>query len=142
MLTSTRARRDFLCFSAASAFASCLPAASAAKLPNATLDASNARVTHEPFGDLAIYFEGATEQIGSMTAGSVRLKPGMSPHPPHTHAEEEFMLIIAGTGEILVEGKINKVAPGAMMYCAGGKLHGITNTGTEPLFFYFYKWKV
>jgi hypothetical protein len=28
-----------------------------------------------------------------MTAGSLRLKPGMEPHPPHTHPEEEFMLI-------------------------------------------------
>ena len=136
------ARRDLFRFSAAMALASRLPAASAAKLPNATLDAPNARITHEPFGDLAIYFEGATDQIGSMTAGSLRLKPGMSPHPPHTHPEEEFMVITEGTGEILVEGKTTKVAPGTMMYCAGGKLHGITNTGKEPLLFYYYKWKV
>jgi hypothetical protein len=77
-------------FSAATALASRLPATSAVKLPNATRDASNARVTDEPFGDLAIYFEGATGQISSMTAGSLRLKPGMSPHPPHTHPEENL----------------------------------------------------
>lgn len=127
---------------AAAAFASRLPAAAGAKIPNATLDASGARISHEPFGDLSIYFEGPTDQIGSMTAGSLRLKPGMSPHPPHTHPEEEFMVITEGTGEILVEGKTAQVAPGSMMYCAGGKLHGITNTGKEPLLFYYYKWKV
>ena len=99
-------------------------------------------MTHEPFGDLAIYFTGPTDQVGSMTAGSLRLKPGMSPHPPHQHPEEEFMVIAEGHGEILVDGKTTKVGPGSMMYSAGGKQHGIVNTGKEPLLFYFYKWKV
>jgi quercetin dioxygenase-like cupin family protein len=138
------ARRDLLRLTGAAAlgFASRLHGATDAKLPNMTLDASQARVTHEPFGDLAIYFSGPTDQIGSMTAGSLRLKPGMSPHPPHTHPEEEFMVITEGTGEITVDGKATKAAPGTMMYCAGGKLHGIVNTGKEPLLFYFYKWRV
>ncbi len=135
-------RRDFFRFAAGFALASSLPTFAGGKIPNGTLDASAARITHEPFGDLAVYFEGATDQIGSMTAGSLRLKPGMSPHPPHTHPEEEFMVITEGTGEILVEGKTTKVGPGTMMYCAAGKLHGIVNTASEPLLFYYYKWKV
>ena len=76
-----------------------------------------------------------------MTAGSLLLKSGMSPHPPHQHPEEEFMVITQGTGEISVEGKVTQVGPGSMMYCAGGHLHGIVNTGPTPLLFYFYKWK-
>jgi len=116
--------------------------ADAARLSNVTLAPNQAQVTHEAFGDLAIYFNGPTGQIGSMTAGSLRLKPGMSPHPPHTHPEEEFMVITEGTGEITVEGKMTKVAPGSMMFCAAGTLHGVVNTGRQPLLFYFYKWKV
>lgn len=115
--------------------------AMAASLPNATIDEKQARVTHEPFGDLRIYFEGSTDQIRSMTAGSLRLKPGMSPHPPHQHPEEEFMVITEGTGEISLDGKITGVSSGSMMYCAAGRLHGITNTGKNPLLFYFYKWR-
>lgn len=110
-------------------------------LPNAVTDESKAKVTHEPFGDLRIFFDGPTEQLKAMTAGSLRLKPGMSPHPPHQHPEEEFMLITEGTGDMTVDGKNFKVAPGSMMYCAAGKLHGIVNTGKAPLLFYFYKWK-
>jgi mannose-6-phosphate isomerase-like protein (cupin superfamily) len=115
--------------------------ASAAKIPNETKDAAKAKVTKEAFGDLCIYWEGATDQIKSMTAGSLRLKAGMSPHPPHTHAEEEFMVITEGTGDITVEGKVTKVGPGTMMYCAANKLHGIVNTGKTALLFYFYKWR-
>lgn len=114
--------------------------AAAEKIPTTTLDAAKARLTRESFGDLRIYFTGATDQINSMTAGSLLLKPGMSPHPPHTHPEEEFMVITEGTGEISLEGKIMKVGPGAMMYCAANRLHGIVNTGGKPLLFYFYKW--
>src|SRR5216683_270691 len=80
--------------------------------------------------------------LNPMTAGSLRLKPGMSPHAPHQHPEEEFMVITEGAGEISIDGKVTKVSPGSMMYCAAGTLHGIVNTGKDALLFYFYKWKV
>lgn len=112
-----------------------------AKLPDATMDEKAAKLTREPFGDLRIYFDGPTDQLKTVTCGSLRLKAGMTPHVPHKHPEEEFMIVTEGTGEISMEGKITKVAPGAIMYCAAGKLHGIVNTGKTPLLFYFIKWK-
>lgn len=115
--------------------------AGAANLPDAVRTDGNAKLTREPFGDLRIYFDGPTDQLKSMTAGSLRLKAGASPHEPHRHPEEEFLLVTEGTGEISIEGNITKVTPGAMMYCAGNKLHGIVNTGKIPMLFYFYKWQ-
>jgi mannose-6-phosphate isomerase-like protein (cupin superfamily) len=115
--------------------------ASGQKLPDTTRGAAQAKLTREPFGDLRIYFEGPTDQLRSMTAGSLRLNPGATPHPPHTHEEEEFMVITEGSGELMVDGKTSKVGAGGMMYCAAGKPHGIVNTGKTPLLFYFYKWK-
>jgi mannose-6-phosphate isomerase-like protein (cupin superfamily) len=111
-----------------------------AALPDGTLDESRAKLTREPFGDLRIYYTGRTEQLRSMTAGSLRLKPGMTPHPPHQHPEEEFMVVTEGTGEIEVEGRKTRVGPGTMMYCGANRMHGIVNTGKTPLLFYFYKW--
>ena len=117
------------------------PLAAAAKLPDVTRTAAEAQATQEPFGELRVYFDGPTDQLISMTAGSLRLKPGMSPHPPHQHDEEEIMVITEGTGEISIEGKVSKVGPGTMMYCSANKPHGIVNTGKSYLFFYYYKWK-
>jgi mannose-6-phosphate isomerase-like protein (cupin superfamily) len=111
------------------------------KLPDATIGEAAAKISKAPFGDLRIYFDGPTDQLKSMTAGSLLLKAGQSPHPPHQHPEEEFMVVTEGTGEISIDGKITKVGPGAMMYCGANKLHGIVNTGKKPLLFYFYKWK-
>jgi len=67
--------------------------AAGGKITNAVLGAKEARLQREKFGDLRVYFEGATGQLKSLTAGSLDLKPGMSPHAPHQHAEEEIMLI-------------------------------------------------
>ena len=118
-----------------------VPAAVAAKLPDATRSAGEAKVTKEPFGELRIYFDGPTDYLKQMTAGSLRLNAGASPHPPHTHPEEEFMVITEGSGEIVVDGKTTKVSAGSMMYCAANKSHGIVNTGKTPLMFFFYKWR-
>jgi quercetin dioxygenase-like cupin family protein len=128
-------RRDLLLLPLAAA------AARGAKLPDLTLPAAKARLIREPFGDHRVYFEGSTGQLKAMTAGSLLLKPGASPHPPHTHDEEEFILIAEGSGEISIDGKPSPAAAGAIMYCAAGKLHGITNTGKTLLLFYYFKWK-
>ena len=133
-------RRDLLQMTAA------LPAAFALsgavpKLPNSIQDVKGAKLTREPFGDLRIYFDGPTDQLKSMNAGSLLLKAGMSPHPPHQHPEEEFMVVTEGTGEMTIEGKMTRVGPGSMLYVGGNKLHGVLNTGKTPLLFYFYKWQ-
>ena len=50
------------------------------------------------------------------------------------------MIVSEGTGEIVCGDKTTQVGPGAIMYCAGNVLHGITNTGKIPLTFYWSKW--
>src|SRR5688572_15526791 len=96
-----------------------MPLAAAPKLPNVAIDEAKAKLTREPFGDLRIYFDGPTDQLKAMTAGSLRLNAGATPHPPHQHPEEEFMVITEGTGELVVDGRTKKVGPGSMMYSAG-----------------------
>src|SRR5450631_3142853 len=96
-------RRDMFQLAALSA----MPAfAGVPKLPNSVMDMSAAKLQKEKFGDLRIYYDGPTDQLKSMTAGSLLLSAGMSPHPPHKHPEEEFMVVTQGSGEISVEGKM------------------------------------
>ena len=90
-----------------------------APLPNTVVDMTNSAQLFENGQPLKIYFNGPTNQLKSMTAGNLLLDPGLSPHLPHQHPEEEVMLITQGTGEILVDGAIYRVGPGSMMYCAG-----------------------
>ena len=134
-------RRDLLKLASLGTIAQWGVAGAANKLPNSVLNLDQSKLEKQPFGDLRTYYDGPTGQLKSMTAGSLLLKAGMSPHAPHEHPEEEIMVVSEGSGEISVEGKVTKVGPGSMMYCAANCLHGIVNTGKTPLLFYFYKWR-
>jgi mannose-6-phosphate isomerase-like protein (cupin superfamily) len=72
--------------------------------------------------------------------GRFVLDPGKTPHAPHTHAEEEVMIVDSGSGEIFCDGKTTLVGPGSVMFTTPNAPHGITNTGDKPLVFYFVKW--
>jgi mannose-6-phosphate isomerase-like protein (cupin superfamily) len=87
-----------------------------------------------------VHYNGPTDMLSGMCTGMAVLDPGASPHPPHRHPEEEFLMVASGTGEIECDGKTTQVGPGDIMYSAGDVLHGITNTGPVPMTFYWSKW--
>jgi mannose-6-phosphate isomerase-like protein (cupin superfamily) len=91
-------------------------------------------------GKLGIYLAGDTPESSKFVTGRLVLDAGKTPHPPHTHAEEEIMIIEQGTGEIDIDGKITHVGPGSVMYTTPNVPHGIVNTGKTPIVFYFIKW--
>ena len=109
--------------------------ASAAFLPGQVKHAA------QPYGETWQYFAGPAAEFSLLTASAIRLKPGMAPHPPHPHPEPEIMLVTERTGRLTLEGKATAVGPGAMAYCERNCEHGIVNTGTTPLTYYFWKWK-
>ena len=113
----------------------------AAKLPDGVVDL-NAIQASQPVDGCRVFthYNGPTDQLSGLCAGMAVLDPGSTPHPPHRHPEEEFLIIASGDGEIECAGKTTKVGPGAVMYCAGNTEHGITNTGKVPLTFYWSKW--
>ena len=111
-----------------------------AALPDEVRDSAAAEALKHPFGEQQVYFQGPTDQLKFFEGGNLRLAAGMEPHAPHKHPEEEIMLVTEGYGEISVEGKISKVGPGSMMYCAADKLHGVRAGKSESLLFYYFKW--
>ena len=110
------------------------------KLPDGVIDLQALTGEYVNGCRVFVHYNGPTDQLSGMCTGMVVLDPGATPHPPHRHAEEEFMIVSEGTGEIECDGKTTQVGPGAIMYCAGNVLHGITNTGKVPLTFYWSKW--
>lgn len=110
------------------------------KLPDGVLGIDDVTPELTPGCRVFVHYNGPTDQLSGMCTGMVVLDPGATPHPPHRHPEEEFLIISEGTGEIECDGKITPAGPGAIMYCAGNVLHGITNTGKVPMTFYWSKW--
>ena len=57
------------------------------------------------------------------------LSPGHSPHPPHTHVEEEILIVLQGEADILIaEARIRMVLVWSV--CAPVRLSTIPPTST------------
>jgi quercetin dioxygenase-like cupin family protein len=64
---------------------------------------------------------------------NVEIAPGGSVGR-HTHPGDEISYVVAGEGEILMEGKPPlKIKPGDGFVVSGGTKHDAHNTGTQPL---------
>lgn len=64
------------------------------------------------------------------------LYPGMSPHRPHRHPNEELIIIRQGTVETLSNGQWIRVGPGSVIFNGSNQLHGFKNVGTEPAIYH------
>jgi quercetin dioxygenase-like cupin family protein len=73
-----------------------------------------------------------TELRDALAATAV-LKLGQQTHPPHQHAEEEFLVVTEGSGEWHLAAKDFPAAKGDAIYAEPWVVHGIRDSGTTPL---------
>ena len=102
--------------------------------------AEDAVPTRGEWGEWRRYFRGDTHGTTDLVVLAVTLKPGQAPHPPHRHAEEEFMILAEGTGAWTLDGKELPARKGDVLYAAPWAMHGLKNTGDAPLTYYMVKW--
>jgi uncharacterized cupin superfamily protein len=70
------------------------------------------------------------------------LNPGERSHPPHTHPEEEVLIVKAGTVETLQNGVPSRLGPGSIIFQASNEPHNIRNAGTTPATYHVIQWRV
>jgi quercetin dioxygenase-like cupin family protein len=58
------------------------------------------------------------------------LNPGNMSHPPHIHPQEEFIILKEGTLDASINGKVERVEPGSILFFASNDRHNVTNVGT------------
>jgi mannose-6-phosphate isomerase-like protein (cupin superfamily) len=109
-------------------------------LVSALVRVEDAVPTRGEWGEWRRYFRGDTHGTKDMVVLVVTLKPGQAPHPPHRHAEEEFMILAEGTGTWHLDGKDLPARKGDVVYAAPWTMHGLKNTGEAPLTYYMVKW--
>jgi len=73
--------------------------------------------------------EGQTATGDYLEVHETVLEPGGAPHPAHHHDGEEMFLVIHGTLQITIAGKISQMGPGSMVFVASNEEHGIHNAG-------------
>ncbi|USQ94801.1 cupin domain-containing protein [Caulobacter sp. RL271] len=69
------------------------------------------------------------------------LKPGLSSHAPHTHPNEELVIIREGEVEVLSDGVWKKVGPGGVVFNASNSPHALRNVGPGNAVYHVINWK-
>lgn len=92
------------------------------------------------WGTLYTYFNRETYGTRDGLAAVAVIRPGWEIHPPHQHAEEEYLMVVEGSGTWHLNGQERSAKLGDMLYAAPWDVHGIKNTGNTPLRFVVWKW--
>ena len=70
------------------------------------------------------------------------LEPGKAAHPPHTHTDqEELMIIREGLLKVTIAGKSKILAAGSVAYALPGDEHAAINAGKGKAAYYIVKYK-
>lgn len=69
------------------------------------------------------------------------LNAGLPSHPPHTHAQEEIILLMKGDATMAINNKDYEISPGSLVFLASGDLHGIRNSGKGQCEYFAFQWK-
>lgn len=64
------------------------------------------------------------------------LKEGEKSHDPHTHIDEEIILILEGEVEEMINGTPYRLGPGSLIFLASMDPHGIRNAGKGTCEYY------
>lgn len=109
-------------------------------LSSAVVAAKEAKAENAGWGTFYTYYQGETYGTQDLLNGVAVIKAGQEIHPPHRHAEEEFLMVTEGEGTWHLNGKDFPARKGDILYAAPWDVHGIKNTGKTALTFVVWKW--
>lgn len=87
------------------------------------------------------FFNKATSQLAQFEMHTTALNAGLDSHAPHTHVQEEIVLILRGNVEMYIDGKLYKASPGDVVFLSSGVPHALKNTGTEQCEYFAFQWR-
>lgn len=82
----------------------------------------------------------ATSMFPTLDIHATTLNPGKASHAPHTHRAEEMILLIEGSGEMLIGNEVYKATAGDLLFVNSSIPHAFTNTGTVPCSYFAIQW--
>jgi (S)-ureidoglycine aminohydrolase len=85
-------------------------------------------------------FEKPTTAFSKLSIHVTDLNAGIASHVPHSHRNEEIMLLLKGNGELQVGQTFKQSNKNDIMYLEANVLHAFKNTGTEQCSYYAIQW--
>jgi XRE family transcriptional regulator, regulator of sulfur utilization len=137
-------RRELLIASLAAGTTMCMTAgvwAAAPVLSSSIFDWNSMTVEKTVVGARRTLFRAPTATLDELECHITTLNPGQTSHAPHRHPEEEILIVREGTVESLVNGKLQRVGPGSVIFQASNQEHAIRNVGDIPATYHVFSWK-
>ena len=112
---------------------------SSAKLPSTVLDWEKLPVKPTPVGERRELFDSPTATFTNLEGHVTTLNPGEAPHPPHSHPDEEMILIKTGTLAVMINDRTQRAGAGSVFFFASNDLHGLRNVGPAPATYFVFR---
>lgn len=87
------------------------------------------------------FFERPTAMCENFEMHTTTLKQKGPSHAPHQHLDSEIILIIEGSSEMIIDGKLYSGSAGDLYIVESGKMHGISNTSDRPCSYFAFRWR-
>jgi (S)-ureidoglycine aminohydrolase len=92
-------------------------------------------------GERRQFFNKPTALFDKFDMHVTTLKEGEVSHPPHTHLQEEIIIVKTGTVSMQIAGKFYPAAAGDFIFLSSGIPHALQNAGREATTYFAFQWQ-
>ena len=91
-------------------------------------------------GELRNVVRQPTRTLDELEMHITTLKPHTASHEPHTHPNEEMVILREGTLQAHVNGREVVIGPGSVLFFASMQPHAVQNVGDTPATYFVINW--
>ncbi len=107
---------------------------------SAILSQSDVTADTAPWGTFFPYFTEDTHILRPVLVGVAKIDAGEEIHPPHRHADEEYLMVTKGRGEWYLNGETRPAKEGDILFARAWDYHGVKAAEDSPLEFVVFKY--
>jgi (S)-ureidoglycine aminohydrolase len=99
-------------------------------------------ITFKPHdkGGVRQFFDRPTAMLNRFDIHVTQLNVGFKSHDPHTHVNEEIILMLEGNAEMQIGTDHQKANAGDVVLLGSTVLHNLTNIGNTPCLYFAIQW--
>ena len=105
------------------------------------LDLNELKTANTGKGYRRDFFNRATSQLNQFEMHTTALNADSVSHLPHTHIQEEIILVLRGNVEMFIDGKLYKGAAGDLYFISANVPHALKNIGKEQCEYFAFQWR-
>jgi len=87
------------------------------------------------------FFNRPTSQLAQFEMHTTALNADSISHLPHTHVQEEIILVLRGNVEMFIDGKYYKGSVGDLFFISSNVPHNLKNIGREQCEYFAFQWR-